>query len=383
MAVFLRVDINVMAILLLGATYLIARKRLDKKDTLNKAFLRVSLILMLELFIEMMTCIINRQDAAWLIPFAVLLHIVLYSISPLLTYFWYLLVRQLVKTDQKMSKRFCRIFFCPALFSIIITLLSPIFHFVFYISRDNIYHRGPLFLLTEGSIYFYVICSCIMIIRNRRKLIKEDYMIILMVNILPVIGGIIQMLFYGPLLMLSCAAFSLVITYNFLQQRMIQLDALTGAWNRGSFDYYIANRFRQGSNEKLGIVFFDLDKLKYINDSYGHLEGDLAIKTSIDLIKSVIRKKDILIRMGGDEFIIIMDYESKEEIDRAVERIYQAFAQYNEASEKSYKLECSFGADIFDPGYGSIEQFLSHVDKLMYQNKREKYKQGEYIAAER
>jgi diguanylate cyclase (GGDEF)-like protein len=173
--------------------------------------------------------------------------------------------------------------------------------------------------------------------------------------------------------MFSCAAFSLVITYNFLEQRMVHLDSLTGAWNRRSFDYYIANRLKHNSDEKMGIIYFDLDKLKYINDSYGHREGDLAIKTSINIIKSVIQKKDIIVRMGGDEFIIVMDCETKEEIDKAVEIINEAFIQFNVTSDMSYKLECSFGADIFNSEYSSIEQFLNHIDNMMYRNKRLKY----------
>ncbi|MDP4119264.1 MAG: diguanylate cyclase, partial [Bacillota bacterium] len=81
---------------------------------------------------------------------------------------------------------------------------------------------------------------------------------------------------------------------------------------------------------------------------------------------------DILARMGGDEFIIVLDCESKEILDKMVEKINAKLQQYNKKSGKKYNLECSFGADIFDNGYSGIEQFLNHIDKLMYKNKREK-----------
>lgn len=64
--------------------------------------------------------------------------------------------------------------------------------------------------------------------------------------------------------------------------------------------------------------------------------------------------------------------ESNEVIEKTITRIKVAFSQFNESSEISYKLDCSLGADIFNSSYSSIEQFLNHVDNLMYKNKKEK-----------
>lgn len=71
MSVFLRIDINIVAIVLLGTVVLIAYNRLDKQDKLNKVFLSTSLIILLETFFETITCIINGRPEQWLIPVSV------------------------------------------------------------------------------------------------------------------------------------------------------------------------------------------------------------------------------------------------------------------------------------------------------------------------
>ncbi len=373
MDVFLRIDINIMAIILLGITFYIAFHRLDRKDTLNRVFLKVSLIIIVELMLETTTCIMNRHNEKWLIPISIVMHICLFSISPILTYYWYQLIKTLVASEKDIVRKGNKLLFLPVIVCITLTFLSPAFHLVFYITDNNVYHRGPFYILVEMIVYFYVILSGILILVNRNKLIKEDFMILFTANIFPLIGGAIQLFFYGPLLMLSSTAFSLMITYNFLQQRMVQLDSLTGAWNRGSFDYYIEQRLKRNNNDIIGIIYCDLDKLKYINDNYGHVEGDAALKASISIMRDVIMKNEIIVRMGGDEFIIITNYETKQELDLIVDKLREAFMEYNHQSDKSYKIECSFGADLFSSEFCSIEQFINHVDNLMYSNKRMKY----------
>jgi diguanylate cyclase (GGDEF)-like protein len=186
------------------------------------------------------------------------------------------------------------------------------------------------------------------------------------------VGGVVQTIFYGPLLMWSSNAYAFVILYVFLQQRMVHLDDLTGAWSRGSFDHFITNCLTQTRNKNVGIIYCDIDDFKSINDQFGHIEGDRAIKTTTKLLKSAISKKDIVVRMGGDEFIIIINSEPTGGLEKVLDCIKATFLHYNETSNKGYKLECSFGADTLNLSNGNIEDFLNHVDSLMYENKRSK-----------
>ncbi|NBJ14659.1 MAG: diguanylate cyclase [Dehalobacter sp. 4CP] len=370
MQVFLRIDINLVALVLLGVVFLIAYQSLDRQDRINKKFLTTSLVIMLELVFETLTCMINRRPELWLIPVSELMHICLFITAPLLTYSWYKFNYSWTEPDSTIFKTREILYFIPIVINTVLTVLSPIYGFIFNIDSANVYHRGSLFLVSAVITYFYLIVSLIHILKRKGKIIKQEWIPMIGFGILPIIGGILQSLFYGVLLMWSCTAFSLVIIYYFLQQRMAHLDNLTGVWTRGSFDYYISRRIHHKADDKFGLIYADLDGLKQINDQYGHSEGDKAIQTAVGLIRSVLRKTDIIARMGGDEFAVIMECDSKEALEKTIERINVSFEAYNKTSGKRYRLEGSFGTDIFDMKYASIEQFLNHVDNLMYSQKR-------------
>ena len=371
MNLFLRVDINIIAMIMLLLVYVVAYRRLEKKDSFNKMFITISLIILFQLFLETTTCLINNRPQLWLIPVTEVLHIFLFTIAPILTCYWYFLIQKLVKPIEVSSKKRYLLFWLPVALNFVLTILSPVLHFVFYIDKANGYHRGPLYLVSAAITYFYIVCALFLIIKNRRELPKQDFHILSLFIGFPICGGLVQTLFYGPLLIWSCAAFSLVIVFIFLQQRMVKLDDLTGAWDRGSFEYFITQRLENG-NKKFGLIYVDIDKLKEINDTFGHMEGDYALKMAVTLIRNVIHKDDFVIRQGGDEFLIIINCEMKEVLDKIIERMEATFAEYNINSVKKYRLECSFGGDIFNSSYSSIEMFINHVDNLMYQNKNEK-----------
>ena len=113
----------------------------------------------------------------------------------------------------------------------------------------------------------------------------------------------------------------------------------------------------------------------------GHLEGDYALRTTVQLIKSVLKKNDIIARTGGDEFLIILDCTSKDKIDHAIYKIRETLKQHNESFNRGYLLDCSIGAELYHSGFSDVDEFMRHVDKLMYENK--KLKKCSYSSKER
>lgn len=370
MNVFLRVDINIIAMVLLGVVSMIAYKRLDLKDQLNRVFLITSLIIILELFFETLTCILNKRPEIWAAPVSTALHFFLFAAGPILTYFWYMMICHWILPEEHMTKRHLLIMLIPATVNFILSLLTPLYGYLYYIDSSNIYHRGPLFLVSAAAVYFYLGYAFVLICINKKKIVKEEYMPLIIFGVLPIIGGVLQSLFYGILLMWSCAGFSMLIVYIFLQQRMIHIDDLTGAWTRATFEYCISRRTKQKNTNTFGLIILDIDGLKRINDEHGHHEGDYALKMTVQLIKSVLQKNDIIARTGGDEFLIILDCTSKDKIEQTIRKIRETLKQHNESFNKGYLLDCSIGAELYHSGFHNINQFMQHVDKLMYENKK-------------
>jgi diguanylate cyclase (GGDEF)-like protein len=113
-----------------------------------------------------------------------------------------------------------------------------------------------------------------------------------------------------------------------------------------------------------------MDHFKEINDTLGHAEGDNALRDMAAIIKGCVRHSDFAARYGGDEFVLAAKAEY--DIEKLIERIERAMKIQNEKNIRPYKLEMSYGCDVYTAGHSrSINEFLNHVDSLMYQHKAE------------
>jgi diguanylate cyclase (GGDEF)-like protein/PAS domain S-box-containing protein len=160
---------------------------------------------------------------------------------------------------------------------------------------------------------------------------------------------------------------------------MSLVDDLTGLYNRRGFltlaeqELKIANRMQRG----VSLLFADLDDLKTINDTFGHLEGDQALIEIARIVKENFRDPDIIARIGGDEFVILaIEGASEAGSELLLERLRKTLDLYNTMeSDRKYRLSLSMGAVAYDPEQPvSIEALLSQADKKMYLEKQGKKK---------
>jgi diguanylate cyclase (GGDEF)-like protein len=151
------------------------------------------------------------------------------------------------------------------------------------------------------------------------------------------------------------------------------MDELTGLHNRRGFislaEQQLKLTARQGLRSTL--VFIDVDNLKYINDNFGHREGDYALQQIARLLQECFRESDIIGRLGGDEFCVLLS-QSAETGDHLVRRrLFQRIEKNNENSKRFYALSVSLGiVDVAGPY--ELEQQISRADALMYEHKRSK-----------
>ncbi|MCR3905582.1 MAG: GGDEF domain-containing protein, partial [Tenericutes bacterium] len=260
--------------------------------------------------------------------------------------------------------------FIPVFLNVPLSLLSPFFDFYFNINSINVYARGSWFMVSLFIIYFYLILGIVYVLTHRKNIIATEFYLLIGFGFLPIIGGIVQGLVYGILLMWSSAAFALIIVYIYLQERLIHLDSLTGAWTRKSFIYYMNKKLNQKKIEPFGGIYFDIDDLKKINDNYGHLEGDFAISEIVKRIKGIMYDGEIIARLGGDEFVIITNSNSETRLKALGEDIDLSLSVFNENSEKLYDLSCSYGYGVYSEDFKSVDQFLRYIDYRMYSSKK-------------
>lgn len=156
------------------------------------------------------------------------------------------------------------------------------------------------------------------------------------------------------------------------------LDELTGLYNRRGFFSLAEQQLKLSKRANRGLLLFyiDLDRMKWINDNFGHGEGDHALTEAADIFRKVFRTTDIIARVGGDEFTIIAIESTMAGIDIIKGRIEKCLDERNSISRNKYELSLSVGAVYYDPeSTCSIEEMMRKADELMYEHKRFKYNQ--------
>lgn len=151
--------------------------------------------------------------------------------------------------------------------------------------------------------------------------------------------------------------------------RVYMCDLLTGLYNRNGFYQKVHALLHMAAEMDMTVISMDMDGLKRINDTYGHAEGDEAIRALGSIIKASIRH-ELAARIGGDEFLIVFagkDIEGRTE--EIVELVNQGIRSYNENSGKVYDIHASIGVCTNHVKNHTLDDFLKKADDLMYAKK--------------
>lgn len=160
-------------------------------------------------------------------------------------------------------------------------------------------------------------------------------------------------------------------------------DALTGLPNRNLF----ADRLNQGirvsdrNNSMLALLFIDLDRFKYVNDTFGHFAGDLLLKQVAGRLQSCIRKSDTVSRFGGDEFgVIIQDFHNNVVIEKVSNKILAELERPFVLDEHEAFISCSIGIVLYPENGEDGEALVQHADSAMYKAKARGRNTKEYYS---
>lgn len=159
------------------------------------------------------------------------------------------------------------------------------------------------------------------------------------------------------------------------------VDPMTGLLNRHAGLAYLAELI--GKNKPATVCFTDVNDLKLVNDTYGHHEGDQLIRTVADIFLKNLRETDLVCRLGGDEFLLILPGLTPDEAEAAWTKIAENFTLYNEAKHKEYQVIVSHGQAYYDGRREiSVDELVREADCAMYQEKYD-YKQAACSVANR
>ena len=144
-------------------------------------------------------------------------------------------------------------------------------------------------------------------------------------------------------------------------------DSLTGLFNRNYFEQEM-RRVAESRYSKAGLIICDVDCLKFINDTLGHKSGDTLIQAAGATLLSSFRVSDMVARIGGDEFAVLLPDASQKDLDQAVKRIQKNMRRFSRQNPE-FPLHMSIGFSLADEPPFDMQALFKQADDAMYQNK--------------
>lgn len=155
-------------------------------------------------------------------------------------------------------------------------------------------------------------------------------------------------------------------------RHLAQHDGLTGLPNRDLFQQRLEDHLEQARarGEQLAVLFIDLDRFKHINDSLGHHEGDILLKSIAERLRQAIDGDNTVARIGGDEFVVMLpNIRSDREIENAVSALQTALQPTLNIGLHELRISCSTGIAVFPADGATPQTLIQHADTAMYRAK--------------
>jgi len=267
---------------------------------------------------------------------------------------------------KKPHKIFVEMICLVAAIVLVINLFQPI---VFSINSNNQYIRTSYYYVFMGCCFYLILDGILTYVVAVKKGGVTKYFPIWIFVFPIVLGSVLQSFVYGVSLIWSTSSVSVAGFMVCYSMESIYVDPLTGAYNRRYIDSIVQKLSRKHGKYDISGLVIDINKFKSINDTFGHEIGDEALIRSAKILKNITGNLGSVIRTGGDEFLVILNTQNEEEITEIIEKIRLTLWDSNKSQKYKYFLDFAIGHGNYYPNQESFDEFLTKVDKLMYEDK--------------
>ncbi|MDP4127338.1 MAG: GGDEF domain-containing protein [Bacillota bacterium] len=367
----LAIQLNIFMVILLLSIAVHACYKLNKKEEVHMLFLTLICLTIFILVLEILSVVLNSSDYINFIVAQKVVDTLGFALTPVVPVVAALYAYKRINKGKKISVNMLSWLAVPFVVNGILSLGSYHFNWIFSITDENLYVRGPLFFVSPMTSYFYYIIHLLVLYDNHKNVNKEELTVISSLTLIPAALSIFQLYYFIYLTIWNSVGIAVVINYIFIMHEQAKYDSLTGLGNRMAYDEHLAI-LNRNSNIALSVVNIDLDGFKNINDVFGHMEGDKVLKFFARQLKEVFGGIGVAVRLGGDEFIILLNERRGRRIEKYIKTLNDRIDAYNESNDMSYRIKFSCGIAIFDDSFDNVYEFIRHSDKLMYEEKQKK-----------
>ena len=298
----------------------------------------------------------------------------------LCAFFWFQYTELRLHSTLWQSKLFRSLYPVPMCIIVILSLSSSFTGWLFYYSTEGKYVHGPLYgIQLILDIFYLAFASVHAVIASKRTKIaakKKEYFTLITFLFCPFAAGVIDVMIPDLPILETAMLFAIFIVFSNLQESQIYSDALTGLNNRRLADEWLLNRLPSVSALR-PLYFFitDINSFKHINDTYGHLEGDNAIKTVAETFQDIGRLyHSFIARWGGDEFIIIAEAQHIPDPESFMQTIRNMIAEKSQERALPYTLTLSIGYAMCTTADELPASLIARADGMLYRDKNTYYR---------
>ena len=232
---------------------------------------------------------------------------------------------------------------------------------VFLVDSQNVYHREKLYWVYVVTFILSIFSGYVCIIRRNRKYQAQLGLTSVVILFFLAFVIVIQLAYSGVAMDFMCVAMGSFFLYHHCGNIVNQIDITTRLLNRRCFERNIEN-----IKAPACVLFFDINKFKIINDTYGHNEGDKCLENVGKIILSIYGKYGFCYRIGGDEFCVIM-YKGLNKIQTLNRCFNDSVEEVRLNNGKIFGV--SLGYAYYDGKELTIDDVIKKADEMMYKNK--------------
>ena len=310
------------------------------------------------------------------VPFIAFLYATyMFLMAGVMSFLWLNFAELRIGNSQLQKKSYVIFALLPILAVFIISYSSYWTGLAFSLDENGIYSRGPLWTVVNLLPYIYFFSTTIHALvraKSEKSPFQRKRLFILSSFIIsPALGALLQLFIGGHPFVAPSIVIAVFFIFINIQANAIQEDTLTGLNNRLSFDRHLDEMIQKVSPQSAFYVFMmDLNQFKRINDTYGHIEGDSALRQAGNVLRSVADEyKGFAARYGGDEFVAIIEEEYLSSPRDFVDAVCSSLKLCCAKANLPYALDASFGYTRCDSAAENPTALIADADEMLYRNK--------------
>lgn len=367
LTIFVRIDLLLYSLIIQVILLFLSKNQKAEGDYSSRLFRQVLLSLILITTLSSISWIFDGRTEFRIISYWIQFLAIILSTLPAIIWMCYIDFN-IFHNERGLNRR-RYIYFIPLFintFILLINLSQP--GLIYSMSESNVYSRGPYYFTVSISIYILIIAAYIYFFLHKNLIVGRLTQVIILFLVIPIIGSLIQVLFYGMSLHWPTTTLVLLMTYLALEQSKTSKDSLTDLYTRAQFEQRL--NFKIKKNDPFSLILIDMNDFKYINDNFGHNEGDKVLKIVTSILISDTNPEDLVCRYGGDEFILLIESDQDNICSKIIDRLDSTLSDLNSNNDK-YRISMSYGYKfVKDPLNCNKSMVLKEIDENMYEDKK-------------